>query len=327
MLNIQTSPVLDRPVPPVCICTDAGFDADDLLALVLAAAALPLRLVVTSDEFGGGQRARLVRHLLNLCGLSGVAVVAGAEIEGAQARWVCEGLVPEDVPLAAADASSLAEAIEAVLEGSDRAVWIGQGPLTNLAQLRACAPEIARRLIITLMGGGLSSLYRDPSRASHNPRMDIESALRVWTAPDLDLSLVTSDITFTSETEITRGSEVYQLLASDNAPKWARLVAAGYDRWFSRRDGSKAADPLAVTAAAGLPFVTFETLRVAIGPDARMSLDPNGIALRMSTDANYPAFRGWTTMVVRHALKSGMGYDPALIARRPGVPGALGCWS
>ncbi|WP_084525034.1 nucleoside hydrolase [Nocardia vaccinii] len=322
---------------PTCICTDVGYDPDDLLALILAAAALPLRLVVTSDEFGGGERARLARYLLNLCGRTGVAVVAGEEIEGAESRWVCDGLVPDDFPPASMPITgSTVEAVRAVLGDSDRAAWIGQGPFTNLAWLYTCAPELARRLVITLMGGGPAHLYRDPARASHNARMDPASACAVWTAPDLDLSLVTSDVTFTAETEITRDSEVYRLLAAENAPKWARLVAAGYDRWFTRkRPGSKAADPLTVTAAAGLPFVHFDTMRMAIGSDARMHLDPNGTQLRMSTAADNASFRSWVTMVVRHALESGMHYEPTLIGRLPVTPDAtatgaaapIGRWS
>lgn len=193
---------------PVCICTDrnVGYDPDDLLALVIAAAALPLRLVVTSDEFGGGERARLARYLLNRCGRTGVVVIAGEEIEGAEARWVCDGLVPSDLPPSSIPIiGSTVEAVRTVLGEGHRAAWIGQGP------------------------------------------------------------------------------------------------------------GSKAADPMAVTAAAGLPFVKFDAVRVAIGPDARMHLDPNGTELRMSTAADYASFRGWVTMVVRHALESGMGYEPSLI--------------
>ncbi|NKY87525.1 nucleoside hydrolase [Nocardia veterana] len=308
---------------PVCICTDLGYDPDDLLAMIIAAAALPLRLVVTSDEFGGGERARLARYLLNLCGRTGVVVVAGKDIEGAEARWVCDGLVPPGFPPASMPITgSTVEAVRTVVGEGHRAAWVGLGPVSNLAWLYRGAPELARLLVITLQGGGPAHLYRDPSRASHNPRMDPASARAIWTAPDLDLRLVTSGVTFTEDTEITRDSEIYRLLAADNSPKWAKLVADGYDRWFARkRPGSKAADPMTVTAAAGLPFVNFDAVRVAIGPDARMHLDPNGNAVRMSTSADYASFRNWVTMVVRHALESGMGYEPSLIGRLPSAPG------
>ncbi|OBA49234.1 hypothetical protein A5780_32440 [Nocardia sp. 852002-20019_SCH5090214] len=300
----------------MCICTDAGYDPDDLLALVIAAIALPLRLVVTSDEFGGGQRARLVRYLLNRCGRTSVVVVAGQEIEGAEARWVCDGLVPADFPPPSLPITgSIIDAVRAVLGDSGRAAWIGQGPLTNLAHLYRAAPELAQRLVITLMGGGLAERYRDSSRASHNPRLDPASARAIWSAPDLIMSLVTSDVTFTPEAEITRVSEVYQLLAADNAPPWARLVAAGYDRWFAKWTGSKAADPLALTVAAGLPCVQFDWARVAIEHDARMRLAPKGIKLRMSTGANYQSFHAWVTRIVRHALDFGIGLEPSLSGR------------
>ncbi len=313
-----------RPIGrlPVCICTDVGHDPDDLLALVLAAVALPLRLVVTSDEFGGGQRARLARFLLNLCGRTGVVVVAGAEIEGAEKRWVCDELVPSGFsPRPAPKLGSIVDEVSAVLATSPRAVWIGQGPMTNLANLYATAPELARRLTITQMGGVLQHLYRTPSRASHNLRMDPTSARAVLTAPDLDVSLVTSDITYTPEIEVTADSELYRLLAADNAPRWARLVGAGYREWFDQEyPGSKSADPLTVTAAAGLGFARFDTQHVAIAPDARMQLDPGGIELRMSVAADYPGFRAWVLMVVRHALAAGMAYDPTLVTRQPGDP-------
>ncbi len=305
---------------PAIICTDVGHDPDDLLALILAAAALPLRLVVTSDEFGGGQRARLARFLLNLCGRTGVVVVAGAEIEGAQARWVCDGLVPAGFPPVSAPVTgSVIDAVRAVLGETGRAAWIGQGPMSNLAHLYADAPGLARRLTIMQMGGGFAHLYRRPDRASHNLRMDPASARTVLTAPDLDVALVTSDVTFTPETAIDADSEVYQLLAAANAPKWAKLVAAGYDRWFAgERSASMAADPLTVTAAAGMGFVEFATHHVTVAPDARMYDNPDGVALSMSVAADYAAFRAWVTTVVQHALEVGMRYDPALIGHKPG---------
>lgn len=307
---------------PAIICTDVGHDPDDLLALIVAAAALPLRLVVTSDEFGGGQRARLARYLLNLCGRTGVVVVAGAEIEGADARWVCDGLVPSGFPPASSSfTGSVLDAVRTVLGESHHAVWIGQGPMTNLAQVYAADSELVRRLTIMQMGGGYAHLYRRPERASHNLRMDPASARAILTARDLDLSLVTSDVTFTAETAIDECSEVYQLLAAPNAPKWARLVAAGYDRWFAREHASsKAADPLTVTAAAGMGFVEFSPQRAIVAEDARMLEGSDGIELRMSTGADYPAFRTWITRVVRHALDAGMRYEPALVGYRPGDP-------
>lgn len=70
----------DPEKAPMVIDTDLGGDPDDTVALVVAARRVPeLRLVVTSDEYGG-ERARLVRYLLDLVGRPDVRVVAGADL-------------------------------------------------------------------------------------------------------------------------------------------------------------------------------------------------------------------------------------------------------
>jgi inosine-uridine nucleoside N-ribohydrolase len=302
---------------PAIICTDLGSAPDDLLAMIVASAALPLRLVVTSDEFGGGQRARLARYLLNLCGRTGVVVVAGPDIEGAQSRWVCDGLVPVGFPPASAPVTgSVIDAVRTVLGENGRAVWIGQGPMTNLAGLYVDAPGMARRLTITQMGGDLAHLHRRSDRISRNLSTDPASTRTVLTAPDLNLYVATSAITFSSEVAVTAECEVYQLLSAVNAPDWARLVASGYERWFARgHSESKAADPLGVAAAAGM-FVKFAPQRVVVAEDGRMFEDANGVTLPISVAADYTAFRTWMTMVVRKALEVGMHYDPTLVGHR-----------
>ncbi len=301
---------------PAIICTDAGYDPDDMAALVVAVVTLPVALVITSDEFGGGQRARMVRYWLDLCGLPHITVAAGAEIAGAEARWVCDGLVPPGFPRESSRISrSVVGEVRHILSGAGEAIWIGQGPMTNLAAVYAEAPELARRLTVVQMGGGFAHLYRRPDRASHNLRMDPVSARKVLTASGLSLDLVTSDVTFTAENAIHAGSEEYALLAAANAPKWARLVAAGFERWFALKEPeSKAADPLTVSVAAGMGFVRFAQALVEIGEDARMSANPGGIAIRMSVAADYGQFRAWMCGVIQHALDSGIRYDPALLA-------------
>ena len=55
---------------PMIIDTDIGGDPDDTVAVVAAARSVPeLALVVTSDEYSG-ERARFVRHLLDVAGPS-----------------------------------------------------------------------------------------------------------------------------------------------------------------------------------------------------------------------------------------------------------------
>ncbi|MGW0251141.1 nucleoside hydrolase [Nocardia goodfellowii] len=301
---------------PTIVCTDAGYDPDDLLALIIAAITMPLRLVVTCDEFGGGQRARLVRFLLNLCGRTGVVVVAGPEAPGAQARWVCDGLVPDDFPTASAlSTRSVVEELHAILDPNHHGAWIGLGPMTTLARLCVAAPRLVDRLVITQTGGAMA--HRDPSRTSQHLRIDPDSAVTALRA-GLDLSLVPTEVACVPDMEVPFDGEIYQLLTTNRAPRWARLAAAGYQRYFTHAEEStfRADDVLTVATAAGLDFVQTAVKRVEIAADTQMRLDPNGIRLGMSTSVDYVALWQWVGTVLRHALTAGMAYEPSLVGRR-----------
>ncbi|MGW1145839.1 nucleoside hydrolase [Streptomyces sp. NPDC002454] len=145
---------------PVIIDTDIGGDADDALAVVAAARRVPeLVAVITGDEVRG-ERARFARHLLDLIGRREVVTLSGASLGGSRSSCV-DGLVPDDVPAQPAD---VVAAVRQVCEAADGPVrWVGTGPLTNLARVLAEAPDPARRLRLTQMGGALR--YRDPGRA------------------------------------------------------------------------------------------------------------------------------------------------------------------
>ncbi|MBF6125515.1 nucleoside hydrolase [Nocardia brasiliensis] len=277
---------------PVIVDTDIGYDADDLVATVLACKTLPLRLLITSDEHDG-QRARLARYLLNLTGRGAVNVVAGADLAGAQQRWLCDGLVPERI---GPQTGSVIEAVREAGAGHRFVRWIGLGPLTNLATIVREAPELACTLLITQMSGAIN--YRDPDRAEHNLRMDPDAAITVLRA-GLHTMLVLSDTTFTGELAIGREHELYQRLAGSSLG-WARLVAAGFDRWFDAKyPESTMHDPLAVAAGAGTPFIGFAERRFTIGDDARMRLDPAGDCVAsLSQSADYAGFNRWQHKVL-----------------------------
>ncbi|WP_331757849.1 nucleoside hydrolase (plasmid) [Nocardia sp. NBC_01377] len=308
---------------PAVICTNAGGDPDDLLALILAIVTLRLRLVVTSDEFNDGERARLVRHLLDLCGLSGVGVVAGAELDGAHTRWVCEGLVPPGYPKTPLLDVSVEDAVDDVLADTPAALWIGQGPLTNLARLYRNAPRTAQQLMVWQGCGGPARLYQSPQHASYNLELDPTSAAEILTAHDLNLALVTSNLSWTEQFAIGPGSEIYRLLSADNAPSWAQLAAAGYRRWFQRaHPNSKPANPLTISAAAAMPFVEFTPHRIRIDPDGRMHEHADGFPMLMSDSADHSGFQRWATRVVSDTLDLGIAYRPAVFVDRVGASDA-----
>jgi pyrimidine-specific ribonucleoside hydrolase len=273
---------------PVIIDTDIGGDPDDAIAVTCAARSVPeLALVLTADE-NSGERARFARHVLDLHGRPEVPVAAGADL--GNTRYYCvEGLIPPEVPAQPDDPVAAVRAVCAATDGPVR--WVGMGPLSNLAGLLTAAPELASRLVITQMGGAIA--YRDPTRAEHNFRLD-PAAARYVVEHAVHLFLLLSDTTFTPEIEIGPDSELYKRLGADDAPYWARLLAAHLGRWFDRfYPGTRQHDPLTLTAALQLPFVDFARRAVELGDDARMRLDDNGRAVRISARADYPAFRTW----------------------------------
>jgi inosine-uridine nucleoside N-ribohydrolase len=273
------------------IDTDIGGDPDDAVALAIAARTIPeLALVVTSDEVSG-ERARFARHLLDLAGRAAVPVVAGRQV-GDGAQYCVAGMTPQQI---GAQPTDVAAAVAAAVEMADGPVrWVGLGPLSNLADLLGARPDQAGRLAVTQMGGALR--YRNPARAEHNVRRDpaalhavLGAMPRVW--------LVTSEITFTSEIEVTADSALYQALAGPDAPGWAHLLALHLDRWFADfHPGSMQHDALTLSAAAQLPFVDFELTPIAVDPAGRMS--PGGDAgarLFVSRRAHYEPFNRWLT--------------------------------
>ncbi|MGN2636448.1 hypothetical protein ACTD5D_09700 [Nocardia takedensis] len=305
---------------PAVLCTDAGDNPGDLLGLILAVVTLRVRVVVTSDEFNDGERARLVRYLLDLCGMFAVGVIAGAELGGADTRWVCEGLVPDGFPKTPLLDVGIEEAVSDLLDEVPQVLWIGQGPLTNLARIHRTAPRLTRRMVIRQSAGGPAAASPRPERGGHNLQTDTASAREILAAPDLDLALVTSDVVGSEDVAIGIDSEVYRLLAAENAPRWARLVAAGCERWLERRcPNSTSVDPLTVSAAVGMPFLDFHTRPMRVAIDGRTDEDNAGAELLVSRTVDSFGFRRWSRRVVSHALDLGIGYAPVTVSTARGV--------
>jgi inosine-uridine nucleoside N-ribohydrolase len=282
-------PPAESPAGPVIIDTDIGGDGDDAIAVAIAALRLPdLALVLTSDECDR-QRARFATHFLAQLGRPDVPVVAGADL--GNTRYLCvRDLIPAEVP---APSEDVVAAVEAVCDATDGPVrWVGMGPMSNLAAVLAARPHLAERLLVTQMGGALR--YRDPSRAEHNVRLDPAAAVGVVRTPGLPLWLVTSDVTFTPELEVTAAGPLYAALAAPDSPAWAQTLRAHLDRWFDGfHPGTIQHDALTLSAALHLPFVDFDKTTVAFDSIGRMSEDPAGTPVPLSTGAAYPMFMTW----------------------------------
>ncbi|WP_179829829.1 nucleoside hydrolase [Nocardiopsis aegyptia] len=283
---------------PMIVDTDIGGDPDDAIALAAAARTVPeLALVLTNDETGGaagyGQRARFARFLLSLMGCRDVRVVAGHSV--GDSRYFCAGpLIHEAVPAQPTDVVGAVRELLETFEGPVR--WVGMGAFSNLARVLEEIPEAGERLQVTQMGGAIN--YRDPSRAEHNVRMDVDAAHRVFAAVESgrlpELRLVTSDVTFRPEMEVTRESGLYRMLGETGGRGWQGLLRAHLNQWFSSfHPGSMQHDALTLTAALRKTFVNMNLARVRLDELGRMSLSDSGTEVWMSASAKYEPFNRW----------------------------------
>lgn len=282
---------------PMIIDTDAGGDPDDAIALIVAAAEPTLTLVVTSDEMGG-ERARFVRHLLDLLGRPEVPVIAGDDLGNTRLNCV-DGLTPPEVPSQPTDV--LAAVTEICSSTEDPVRWVGIGTATNLAMLLIACPELAKQLAVTQVGGALR--YRDPERADHNFRTDPEAAavlLATTRLPRLQLS----EITFTPEVEIAKGSPLHRMLSG---PPWARLVAAHLDQWYERfHHATMQHDALALATALEIDFVDYYREHVVIDERGRTTVAANGgTDVWLSGPARLEPYMRWLTGRIEAALEVG----------------------
>ncbi len=270
---------------PLILDTDIGGDPDDAFALVVAAQLPELTLVVTSDEYAG-RRARLARHLLDLLGRADVPVVAGRDL-GNTRYWAADGLVPDDASDQSTDVGAAVDDVLARQQGPVR--WLGIGAWSNLADLLTDQPDLAQRLTVTLMGGGLN--YRHPDRAEHNIRLDVDAARTVLSRATRPW-IVPSDVTFHPDNEVTTASPEYGVLAQTDAPAWAMLLRTYVDQWFARfHAGTMQHDAMALALAMGLPFLDATLTGVDLDPIGRMITGAKQVFLTRSVD--YQAFRRW----------------------------------
>lgn len=275
---------------PVVLDTNVVFyDPDDIMMLIAAARTVRRLFVVTADEVRG-YRARVARAVLDSLGRTDVPVIQGEDLESDRIMLpeVCAAL-PEP-PMV-----SLIDRMSALCEfTTGPVIWVGCGPMTNLVAILEECPELAERFAVTQMGGWLDpNGYRDPSRSSHNFRVDTRAAgiaLRMCHGP----RLVLSEHTGVPDVRITPESPLYHRLSVPDVPEWARLAALNFSAWFERRPtGSWMHDPITLAAALDLPFVSFRDERIRIEGDMRLYPDAHGRTIRVSDGVQYPALMTW----------------------------------
>lgn len=285
-------PVGFRSTPPtttpLIIDTDIGDDPDDTVALVIAARTEPrLALVVTSDEREGA-RARFARQLLDLLGRSDVAVTAGLQVSREGPADLCvRDLIDERVANQPADVLG---AVASVVEQTDGPVrWVGLGFLSNLAMLCERRPDLARRLVVTQMGGALD---REPRRPEYNFGGDPPAA-RAALARIQQPHLVIADLTYQEPMRVLPDSALCSALDTAARGSWQRVVGEQFRAWFAIPKPSFQHDPLALSAALGRRFVAFDGAQVTLDRTGRMALAANGHDVRLARTVDYEAFMRW----------------------------------
>jgi inosine-uridine nucleoside N-ribohydrolase len=258
------------------IDTDPGID--DALALLLAWGTPTLSVEWITTVAGNVPLDVATRNLARLLDLRRPAraprVAAGAAqplarpLVTATAYHGDDGLGDlQDWPVAkgvGGDGDAAALIVEAAREAAGELTLIALGPLTNVAlALHADARAMAGIGRVVVMGGAVDVAGNVTPSAEFNIHVDPEAAVRVLGA-GLTLDLVPLDA--------TRQAVLPRADLEACPGSLAARVAAFSDRGF-RVDASRGMrgltlhDPLAVAVAADPTLVTWESVRLAVGPE------------------------------------------------------------
>ncbi|SHG04505.1 nucleoside hydrolase [Streptoalloteichus hindustanus] len=193
---------------PLVVDTDPGIDDAFALALAVGSPEVDLRAVTT--VFGNVSLEATTgnaRRVLALCGRHDVPVAAGADrplvrpqphrsthVHGDDGLGGQSRSLP--VPHNEIDPRRAVEVLADVLRRAEEPVTIAPiGPLTNIALLLACHPELKPRIDrLVVMGGGLET-GNITAVAEFNIWSDPEAARRVLVEEDVPVVLVPVDLT------------------------------------------------------------------------------------------------------------------------------------
>jgi purine nucleosidase len=286
---------------PLVLDTDIGTDADDALALALAARHPDIDLrAVTTVSGDARRRAQIARQLLLLAGRDDVEVAAGV---GPRSAWLGhegEGVLTDgDEPEVSGRG-----AIDLLLEFSEPMQLTTIGPQSNLAAVLERDGAFARRVgRLTVMGGAFRPILDEgepqPWWADHNLACDPAASVR---ALNSGFSTVYVPLDVTAPTYLTH-EDVERLRGGDEL---CRVLAAMIEIWTGvlRRltkgkypvDRAVALhDPIAVASTTERGFLTVERVPVTIvqrGEHVRTFVDPvEGAPADVVTSVDLPLFR------------------------------------
>ena len=175
--------------------------------------------------------------------------------------------------------SECVDAVARVCKRAKGAVrWAGLGSFATLTTILAARPDLAAQLTVTQISGKL--LDRNLSAAA--------LVLTTLQRP----KLLMPEVIDAAQIEIQQDSALYHCLAEPLVPAWARLIVEQLDRWFTQNRGNAQYSALVLGAALQFPFIGFGAESVTINTGT-LTLDSDGIQIRINQWVNYPMFMRW----------------------------------
>jgi len=262
--------------------TDIGGEPDDALALAVAAGLPDLSLVITSDEHEG-RRAKMARVLLDLLMRSDVPVVSGRDL-GRVDSWAADGFVPEGVPEQPADV--LAAVDDLFGRTSGHVLWVGTGPMSNLADVLAAIPAAVDRLVVTQVGGSREWITDrpEPTIGSDLP------AARAALSSGVLMKILPVEITSDAFNVIDRDSNEYEVLARSKDLVCTKL-RAHMDSWLEHHRSIDQSALLAIASALDRPYYATSPTRIGLDEVGRIQTGEHMVL--MVDDVDYLAFNVW----------------------------------
>jgi len=255
---------------PIILDTDIGTDVDDCLALALILASSELALTAVTTVYGDTLlRARMVLKLLELRGVTGIPVAAGAQKpllgrvpiywEGHEGQGLLRPADEARQPVAERAAELIARM---VMDRPGEITLIAIGPLTNVALAFLLEPRLPKALAgLAIMGGvvgGAGALHLPWTE--HNFRCDPEAA-QIVLASGAPITIVPLDVT----TQVRIRPEDVARIAGADTP-FQRAVADQIERYpaYQRRGWSYLHDPLAAATVIQPELVTWQAVNAAV---------------------------------------------------------------
>lgn len=260
----------------IIIDTDVGTNADDAIAISLAAKSPEIQIIGVTTVYGNVEvRARIAKEMLRLCSRDDVPVYSGIEhtlLRNREIFWT--GI--EDTACSPKSTNAPAKPpghavdfiIQQIMEHPGEITLVTIGPLTNIAAALIREPDIASHVKRIVMMAGVTRLASNGmylTHVEHNIKCDPEAASVVFScgAPITMVGLdVTRQAIFTQE-DVSR-------MANCGTPLALKLTEAIQSYMdYMQRDYSYMCDPLAVATLLDSTLVKTKRMKVRIEYDHR----------------------------------------------------------